>query len=57
MIILRPVLIVDSGVTNVGVTPGEQLMVSPGRLKSREWTTWHGQKSRGGKRGSERSRA
>jgi len=23
-----------------------------GRLKTREWTTWHGRKCRGGKRGS-----
>ena len=33
------------------------VFVVMGRPKSREWTTWHGQKSRGGQRGSERSRA
>jgi len=42
----------------VGAMGGDALQLESkgrygsGRLKSREWTTWHGQKSRGGQRGS-----
>jgi len=43
--------VVDPG-TSVHLFADDTLIYRVGRLKSREWTSWHGQKCRGGHRGS-----